>query len=278
MNEIIKPKELHLQKRETYEWFYQPYLDLSSHYTPVEVRMPNGDLENHSDLNIDELDFILIATDIFKRLPRAFTAIYVLEWAMTSIKLENEIVSAKEKLKFLNEMIDFYLSQLKVFVDCIRKGKIDLTDKKIWKAFDINYKMCLIYFEWLQEVKDNRKTKAIEIYDTLQELWSVNNGNRSEQALIEIPQIFLDGEIYELFNYLVEAYDNPKTPSKFSHIFHFIEEIQGEKSISKVKYLEFLREQHGIDISKIHPTNSIYFDRAKGVLMLLKSNFKARNK
>ena len=53
--------------------------------------MPNGDLENHSDLNIDELDFILIATDIFKRLPRAFTAIYVLEWAMTSIKLENEI-------------------------------------------------------------------------------------------------------------------------------------------------------------------------------------------
>ena len=65
MNEIIRPKELHLQKRETYEWFYQPYLDLSSHYTPVEVRMPNGDLENHSDLNNDELDFILIATDIF---------------------------------------------------------------------------------------------------------------------------------------------------------------------------------------------------------------------
>lgn len=90
--------------------------------------------------------------------------------------------------------------------------------------------------------------------------------------------IFHSESNYNLFLYLVEHYDNPKTPAKFSHVYHFMTGIMGEYSIGKKEYLKFIDQEYGFTISKIQPANNKYHDRAKGQLTALKSRFTADTK
>jgi hypothetical protein len=93
-----------------------------------------------------------------------------------------------------------------------------------------------------------------------------------------IPPIFHDKETYELFKYLVDAYENERDPSKYSHLLHFIREIQGEYSISDAEYMKFVLESHNIEMSKVQPINSKYSDKIRGRLLLHKDNYQNRNK
>lgn len=112
-----------------------------------------------------------------------------------------------------------------------------------------------------------------EWYDATKDSLRNPKGRITFDEVDKVPSIFHDKKTYELFLYLVKSYDNDKPKSKFSHLFHFITEIQGDYSIPNIEYIKFVKKEYGVSISKIQPKNSKYFDSNKGRLTLLKSNF-----
>lgn len=86
--------------------------------------------------------------------------------------------------------------------------------------------------------------------------------------------IFQDNNTYEMFLYLVDRFDNDKEKSKFSHLFHFIQENQDKQRLRNAEYINFVQEKYGVKLSKIQPKTLTYSDSIKGRLTLYVSNFR----
>lgn len=95
----------------------------------------------------------------------------------------------------------------------------------------------------------------------------------------DFPLIFHELEVFELFEYLVEHYDNDKDVSKYSHLYHFINEILGGwKAFKQIDYKNFVEKNHNVEMSKILPINNTYTDNYKRQLTALKMRFNSINK
>ena len=64
-----------------------------------------------------------------------------------------------------------------------------------------------------------------------------------------------------------------KTPSKYSHIFHFMNYHIGEFSLTKKEFLTFL-EGRGIVFSKIQEPNNRYHERIQPRLVAIRELYK----
>ena len=112
-----------------------------------------------------------------------------------------------------------------------------------------------------------------EWYDATKDSLRNPKGRITFDEVDKVPSIFHDKKTYELFLYLVESYDNDKPKSKFSHLFHFITEIQGDNSIPNIQYIKYIKKEFDVDMSKIQRKTYTYTDSIHGRLTLLKSNF-----
>lgn len=171
-----------------------------------------------------------------------------------------------------------------------------LTDKNIsvatTKIIDAEFEPLIEQLNKIIDDYDLRNTPVEErfyrtrYYDLIQPIFelkewyeSKKNSLRNSKGRIitdevdAVPSIFHNKNTYELFLYLVDRYENDKPKSKFSHLFHFIKEIQGDYSIPNIEYIKFVKKEYDVIISKIQPKNPKYFDSDKGKLTLLKSNF-----
>ena len=124
------------------------------------------------------------------------------------------------------------------------------------------------YFSLIQPIFELK-----EWYESTKDSLRNSKGRMISDEVDFVPSIFHDKKTYELFLYLVNRYDNDKPKSKFSYLFHFIKEIQGDYSIPNIQYIKFVKKEFDVEISKIQPKTNTYTDSIHGRLTLLKSNF-----
>ena len=93
-------------------------------------------------------------------------------------------------------------------------------------------------------------------------------------------QIFKKEASYELFCYLQMEYtlDDNSPVAKYSYIYHFLAYEQLITARSQSKYLEFIKDTFGINMSKILPENDRFNDDIHHLLSRLRSNFERKSK
>ena len=93
-------------------------------------------------------------------------------------------------------------------------------------------------------------------------------------------QIFKKEASYELFCYLQMEYtlDDNSPVAKYSYIYHFLAYEQLITARSQSKYMEFIKDTFGINMSKILPENDKFNDDIHPLLSRLKSNYEKRSK
>jgi len=92
-------------------------------------------------------------------------------------------------------------------------------------------------------------------------------------------QIFKEGG-YDLFCYLDMEYtiDDISPVAKYSYLYHFLAYEQLIIARSQSKYMEFIKDTFGINMSKILPENDKFNDDIHPLLSRLKSNFDRKYK
>ena len=124
------------------------------------------------------------------------------------------------------------------------------------------------YYDLIQPIFELK-----EWYESKKDSLRNSKGRIIPDEVDVVPSIFHDKNTYELFLYLVDRYENDKPKSKFSHLFHFIQENQDKQRLRNGEYIDFVQEKYGVKLSKIQPITLTYSDSIKGRLTLLKSNF-----
>lgn len=117
---------------------------------------------------------------------------------------------------------------------------------------------------------------AIKIEKSNQTIMPVNGTVVSSKYL----QIFKKEAAYELFCYLQMEYtlDDHSPVAKYSYIYHFLTYEQLIIARSQSKYMEFIKDTCGINMSKILPENDKFNDDIHHLLSRIKSNFDRKNK
>ena len=92
-------------------------------------------------------------------------------------------------------------------------------------------------------------------------------------------QIFKEGGA-ELFEYFQSEYtlDDQSPVAKYSYIYHFLTYEQLIIARCQSKYIEFIKESFGVNMSKILPENDRFEDHIHPLLSRLKSNFGRKSK
>ncbi|HEY3371883.1 MAG TPA: hypothetical protein VGK10_13595 [Prolixibacteraceae bacterium] len=93
-------------------------------------------------------------------------------------------------------------------------------------------------------------------------------------------QIFKKETSYDLFCYLQMEYnlDDQSPVAKYSYIYHFLVYEQLITARSQSKYMDFIKDIFGIQMSKILPLNDKFNDDIHHLLSRLKSNFERKNR
>lgn len=172
-------------------------------------------------------------------------------------RLTNKDISGAT-IKIVDSEFESLIEQLTKIIDAYDLRNTPIKEKSYPTSYFSLIQPIFELKEWYESTKDSlRNSKGGIILDEVD----------------IVPSIFHDKNTYELFLYLVDRYENDKPKSKFSHLFHFIKEIQGDYSILNIEYIKFVKKEYGVSISKIQPKNSKYFDSNKGRLTLLRSKF-----
>ena len=171
-------------------------------------------------------------------------------------RLSNKSISGAT-IKIVDSEFESLIEQLTKIIDAYDLRNTPIKEKSYPTSYFSLIQPIFELKEWYESTKDSlRNPKGRIIFD------EVDN----------TPSIFHD-KTYELFLYLVERYDNEKPKSKFSHLFHFIQENQDKQRLRNGEYIDFVKEKYGVKLSKIQPKTLTYSDSIKGRLTLLKSNF-----
>jgi len=171
-------------------------------------------------------------------------------------RLSNKSISGAT-IKIVDSEFESLIEQLTKIIDAYDLRNTPIKEKSYPTSYFSLIQPIFELKEWYESTKDSlRNPKGRIIFD------EVDN----------TPSIFHD-KTYELFLYLVERYDNEKPKSKFSHLFHFIQENQDKQRLRNGEYIDFVKEKYGVKLSKIQPITLTYSDSIKGRLTLLKSNF-----
>ena len=85
---------------------------------------------------------------------------------------------------------------------------------------------------------------------------------------------------FELFDYLQSEYtiDDSTPVAKYSYIYHFLAYEKLITARSQLKYMEFIKDTLGINMSKILPENEKFNDHIQHLLSRLKSDFERKCK
>ena len=114
----------------------------------------------------------------------------------------------------------------------------------------------------------------------------IKNGKRDETVVptnepfiySKFLQIFKDKGA-ELFDYFQSEYtlDDHSPVAKYSYIFHFLAYEQLIIARSQSKYMEFIKDTLGFNMSKILPENDKFSDDIQPLSSRLKSNFERKS-
>ena len=139
-----------------------------------------------------------------------------------------------------------------------------------------------------EEMNGDQKNVIVERSSTVKETGEELKIEKSDETLLQVNgilvsskylQIFKKGG-YEIFCYLQIEYtlDDHSPVAKYSYIYHFLAYEQLITARSQAKYIEFIKETYGINMSKIFPKTDKFNDDILHLLSQLKSNFERNSK
>ena len=153
-----------------------------------------------------------------------------------------------------------------------------------------------IFYSELEDLKldiqegmyDDKKYELAEATSSVKESSEEIKIEKKEDAGLPISGISVPSKFlqifkergFELFDYLQSEYslDDGSPVAKYSYIYHFLSYEQLINSRSQLKYMEFIQESYGINMSKILPENDKFNDHIQHLLSRLKSDFERKCK
>ena len=123
--------------------------------------------------------------------------------------------------------------------------------------------------------KEEKRVIIKNILDDIRKKGTLKN----DEATNPFPQIFKDFNAYTLFIYLNDEYtkDNNRPKTKYSNIFRYLQ-YENRLLCSQLEYIDFIKNEYNIKLSKIYDKTLKYDDIIKPILQELTMKFNKEHK